>query len=172
MSEALRTRLFLRSVLPLLCVVLDEDEAVARSFAALSFRAQLETADGYGACLHFENGQLSVEPQLQPADQVAVRFRFKDRCALNAFFAGKPVLPGISGLRHPRLLWKTVRLLSSLRILHPQRRPSRPKERALRVKLLLFLVTEALAQLHHGGHASMSELVRSSPARSASISGR
>lgn len=165
MSEALRTRLFLRSVLPLLCVILEDDEAAAKPFRRLSFRAQLETQDGHGACLCFENGALSVEPEPREADQVAVRFVFKDRRALNSFFAGKAVLPKIKGLRHPRLLWKTIRLLSSLRILHPQGRPKNPAARARRVKLLLYLVTQALMQLHHGGHAAMQELVSSSPER-------
>lgn len=165
MSEALRTRLFLRSVLPLLRVVLEDDEAAARPFAGLSFRAQIETQDGHGACLCFENGELSVEPAPREAAEVAVRFIFKDRRTLNSFFAGKPIRPRVKGLRHPRLLWKTVRLLSSLRILHPQGRPKNPAARALRVKLLLYLVTQAIEQLHRGGHATMNELVSTSPDR-------
>jgi hypothetical protein len=164
--QLLRARVFLRSVLPLLKVVMEDEPAMARLFAGVSAKVQLETQDAqHGACLCFEDGVLSVEPQLRAAAEVQLRWVFRDLSALNSFFAGKPVLPRIIGLRRPRLLWKTIRLLSSLRILHPQRKPARIEQRRLRVKLLLYLVTHALAQLARGGHAQMNELVQSSPER-------
>ncbi len=167
-DEALRARLFLRSVLPLLKVVMDERPATGRLFAGVSAVVRLETKDARaGACLCFDNGVLSVEPALRPAAPVTAQARwiFSDLRALNSFFAGKLVLPRIVGLRHPLLLLKLVRLLSSLRILHPQAAPKMPAERALRVRLLLYLVTSALSQLHQGGHPELIELVRDSPER-------
>ncbi len=164
--EALRARVFLRSVLPLLKVVMAEQPGLARMWRGVSAAVQLRSADGRaGACLRFSGGALSVEQEAGERDRAEVRCVFRDLRALNAFFAGGRALPRVSGLGHPLLLYKAARLLSSLRVLQPQPAPARPEERALRVKLILYLVTHALAELHRGGHPQMVELVESSPER-------
>ena len=162
--EALRARIFLRSVVPLLEVVLADQPAMARLFRGVSGAAQIEVGgSAVGACLVFTKGALTVEQGVR--EQAEVRCSFRDLGALNTFFAGKPALPRVKGLRHPLLLAKVTRLLLSLRLLQPQPPPAEPEERALRVKLLLYLVTRALGQLHHGGYAPMVELVEDSPER-------
>jgi hypothetical protein len=154
--EALRSRVFLRSVLPLL----EDLPGTDALFRGVSARVAIEVrGTDVGATLVLRDGALAVEQGVQPAE---VRWIFPTLRALNAFFAGKVVLPRIKGLRHPVLIWKTVRLLMRLRILHPQPSPAQP---ALRVKLLLRLVTRALAELHRGGHPEMVFLVADSPER-------
>jgi hypothetical protein len=157
--EALRTRVFLRAVLPLLEVIEAE-----RPPARIQARVQIAVAEsGEGAALCWREGRFSVEQGVSGAAEVCCTFR--DRAALNRFFAGRPSLPRIAGLRRPRLLLRALRLLASLRILQPGPAPDRRDERARRVRLLLYLVTRAMAELYRGGHPEMVELVDRSPER-------
>jgi hypothetical protein len=162
--EALRARVFLRAVLPLLETVLAEQPALAKWFAGVNAAVQLR-ADGtdVGATLRFVDGRLTVSPEL--GRDAAVKLRFRDLAAMNSFFAGKPVLPAVDGLRHPLLIARVVRLLVSLQLLQPAPPPARADERALKVRLLLTLASRALGQLALGGHPEMVELVADSPDR-------
>ena len=133
-------------------------------FRGVSATVQIEvqgTADGAALC--FRDGALTVDPSVHRSAEV--RCSFRDRRAFNAFFAGKAALPSISGLRHPLLIGKAAMLLASLRILQPQEMPAKAEDRSLRVKLLLYLATRALAELHRGGHPQMKEMVDESPER-------
>lgn len=164
--ELLRARILLRSVLPLLKIVMRDQPETARLFRGLSAAAQIRTRAGdAGACLRFEDGELSVEDLASTGRDAAVQLIFSDLAALNSFFAGRLVMPRVSGLLHPLLIVKLTRLLAALRILHPQDAPASRQQRLLRVKLLLYLVTHALAELHRGGYPPMVELVAASPER-------
>ena len=98
-------------------------------------------------------------------EKPAVEFGFRDVRGLNTFFAGGLTLPRISGLAHPLLIGKVLRLLLSLQVLKPGPVPSAAGARALRVRLVLQLVSRALVQLYFGGFPPMVELVRDSPER-------
>jgi hypothetical protein len=165
--ELWRARIFLRSVLPLLKVVLAEQPALAASFRGVNATVQLEATDPQqgrlGASLRFADGTLSLSSELQESPEVVCRF--PDLRRMNGFFAGQLVLPALSGFRHPLLLAKTARLLTSLRLLHPQPPPTRPAARALRVKLLLYLVTHAISELHRCDYPPLVDLVEKSPER-------
>jgi hypothetical protein len=162
--ELLRARVFLRALVPLLALVVRDHPAMAKAFAKVQASVQIAVADSaLGARLQFDNGVLTVSAETAPAD---LEFTFKDVAALNAFFGGAFVLPSVSGaLRHPVLLTRVARLFATLNMLQPQDAPLDANERALRVTLLLHLVTRALAQLQHGGHAGMNALTRGSPDR-------
>ncbi len=168
--ERLRARVFLRSVLPLLEVVVREQPALSPWLYGARGVVQLEAAGSdLGARLVFDKGRLAIEPV--PAGGADLRFVFRDVTALNAFFAGKPVLPRIEpfgGLRTPLLLARTLRLLAALRVLEPPAPGASPPdavERALRVRLVLYLVTRALSSLHRDGYGPMRELSEGSPER-------
>jgi hypothetical protein len=122
--------------------------------------ARLVLGDGSG---------LRVEQGKGEAD---VRFVFSDVGHLNAFFAGKPVLPRIVpawGLARARLLLEAIRLLVELRVLEPPTARARAQmtrvERGLRVRLVLELVTRAMSQLHRDGWDAALEMSRGSPDR-------
>ncbi len=162
--QTLRCRVFLRAVLQLCQVVAAERPALIRSLAKVSATAQLQVAGTeLGAALCWRNGSLFVDQGVHP--RAEVRCTFADVDSLNSFFAGKLALPRISGLRHPRLLLGTARMLSALRILQPQKKTPPLAEQALRVRLLLYLVSQALAELYRGGHPQMVELLAGSPER-------
>ncbi len=162
--ETLRARVFLRAMVPLLEMVVREHPTMAQAFAKVDAVVQITVADTpLAARLRFEEGSLTVSHAAGPAD---LEFTFKHVGALNAFFGGALVLPSVTGaLRHPVLLTRVVRLFATLNMLQPQEAPPDAAERALRVTLLLRLVTRALAELQHGGHAGMTALTRGSPDR-------
>jgi hypothetical protein len=166
----LRALLFLRAVLPLLEVVVAERPAARRLLRGLSGTAQFEARGAdFAARLSFEGGALRISHGA-PGD-ATLRFVFRNLSAMNDFFAGKPRLPWISpylGIKNPVMLVRTARLLAALRILEPPRpgaAPPPPEERALRVRLLLYLVPRALERLHREGHGPMRELAEDSPDR-------
>jgi hypothetical protein len=161
---ALRAGVFLRALVPLLEVVIIEQPAMARAFAHVDASVGISAGAGVDPVrLVFRDGRLKVGPGGEESD---LECAFKDVTSLNAFFGGAMMLPHVAGaLRHPLLLTRVVRLFASLRMLEPGDPPSDPTARALRVKVLLYLVTRALAELHHGGHQEMRKLVDNSPDR-------
>lgn len=170
LREQLRADVFLVAVLPLLEVVVAEKPHVRKLVQGLSGKVQFEARDAdLAARLEFDGESLRVT--FGPPEPSTLRFVFGSLAKMNDFFAGKPSFPRISpwlGLFHPLMTWRTLRLLMVLRILEPPRPGAAlplPDERALRVRLLLYLVTKALERLHRQGHKSMRELAADSPDR-------
>lgn len=163
--EELRGRLFLRSLLPLLKVVLAERPALAKGFARASAVVQFSArGSAESAHLKLAGGGLLVVSGEHPSPTLGLRFG--DLPAMNAFFAGSPSLPWISGaLRHPILTARVLELLASLRILAPDADARTAAERALRARLTLYLAAHALSQLARAGDPEMTELVQASPDR-------
>ena len=163
--EALRARLFLRAVLPLLEVVTREAPFYRRLMRGESGVVQFEVAgSSTGAYLTFASGELlGVVPALHA--RPTVKLGFPAMTAMNAFFAGRASLPRVSGLRRPLLLGKVLVLLSSLRVLTPGEGVADADARALRVKLLLRLIPHALSQLNQAGYPPMRALTEGSPDR-------
>lgn len=163
--QALRARVILHSLLPLLKVVHADRPVWARRFGKTRAIVQFDVAyTPVGAHVMFANGQIDVIPGLHPDPTVS--FSFKDIAALVAFFTGKPVLPRVRGaLRHPLLVARVLGFLTTLRVLTPEARPRRPEDRALYVKLVLYLATHALSQMNRAGHPDVVALVATSPDR-------
>jgi hypothetical protein len=160
----LRARVFLRALVPLLAVVVREQPVMARLFAKVDAGVQIEV-DGSPLCAHlaFNGGALAITHVAAASD---LRFGFADVAALNTFFGGALALPRVSGaLRHPVLLARVARLFATLQMLQPQGAPKDDAACALRVRLLLYLVVRALAELHHGRHPGMRALTEHSPDR-------
>ena len=165
--EALRARVFLRAVLPLLQIVLSERPDAARWFKGVDAAVHIGTRDGATqARLCFRDGGLTIEQgPSSSAREPAAGLHFPDARTLCSFFAGQPTLPQVSGLAHPLLLLRVLRLLSTLRLLQPQAAPKTAAKRALRVRLMFSLMVRGLAELHRGGYLPMVEWVESSPER-------
>jgi len=168
--DELRADLFLVAVLPLLEVVLTERPDVRNLVRGLSGKSQFEARGAnLAGRLEFDGDSLRVS--YGSPEPCSLHFGFGNLRKMNEFFAGKPRFPWISpwfGLSHPIMALRTLRLLMALQILEPPRPgaelPS-PDERALRVRLLLYLVTKALERLHRRGHSAMVELAADSPDR-------
>lgn len=165
-EDALRARIVLCAILPLLKEVLVDRPKQARRFqktqAIVQFQVPREPE--YSAYLEFRGDALRVESGCHP--EPTLDFRFASTRALHAFFTGGVSLPYIRGMFiHPLLLLKLVGLLAELKILTPDATLERPEDRALRVKLVLYFITHALSQMHRGGHPDMLALVANSPER-------
>lgn len=162
--DLLVSRIFLRAALPLTKVLADENPKLKKLFPKRGV-VQFTTREApeVGAALVFENGELDVEQGIHPNPQLVLKFKTVNE--MNGFFAGKMALPSISGLMHTHLLLRVLPLLLGLKILMPDAKPTDPKKRALKVKLLLYMVTNALSQLNKGGDPEFTKLTKTSPDR-------
>jgi len=168
--EFMRAAVFLRAVLPLIEVLAKQRPDIAHLARGLSASVSFDCA-GSELTAHLAFGDGTVRVVGHAAENTTLRFCFPDLGAMNAFFAGKRMLTRIRpylGLTHPILLGRTIQLMTALRILEPNADDTSPlsaDERALRVRLLLYLVTRALSELAHQGHDGMRDLAEGSPER-------
>lgn len=166
--ELLRSRVFLRAILPVLEVLTREQVSLGRPYRGVSAKVHLMIAGHpeLGMALCARHGHLTVRSSHE-VGECTQRWVFKDPAACNSFFLSRSGLPLVEGgWRHPVLLIKTLRLLSALGVLRPSSRclPLAP-ERSVRVQATLYLLGRALVQMHKGGHAGMSSMVAESPER-------
>lgn len=162
--DVLAGRILLRGALPLLKIILAENDAKAAKYAGLNAVVQFAVkGTDIGAYLEWTDGQLDVKHEIHPNPTVA--FRFGTPAKLVAFLTGKTAIPSISGWYHLGLLAKVVPLLFSLKLLMPDVVPTEPEKKALKVKLLMYMVTTALSQLNKGGEPNMVEFCAKSPDR-------
>lgn len=167
MSAWLRARVHLGVVLPLLEVVARERRDVASRLGSITGRVTIRgPGEDLDATIVVDRGDVTVEHGT-PGD---VTCTFRDVESLDAFFSGRPALPSVAPfLRHPVLLAKAAWLLSTLRVLQPRSRRAlareTPADRALRVRLVLYLVTAAMSRLAKDGFEPARELARQSPDR-------
>ena len=98
-------------------------------------------------------------------DDPDVRFSFSSPAAMNAFLTGGFSLPRIKGLTRPLLLYKFIRLLLSLTILLPNKRPAEPDKIRLKIKLIMYMITTALSQYNKAGDQDMKKWTAMQPDR-------
>jgi len=162
--DELKSRLFLRVALPLVKVVREDDPRMRRLTRNMNAVVQFVVrGTDTGAHLLFADGGLDVVQGVH--EKPTVSFAFKDLRSLNDFFAGKLVLPSIKGIGRVDVILRTLPLLLSLKMLMPAADPKNPAKRALKVKLLLYMVTTALSQLNRAGEPTMAKLAEKSPDR-------
>jgi hypothetical protein len=174
--DELRARLFLRSLLPLLKVVLAVRPALSRHFAGVNAVVQFSARGSAEAAYLRFSASARGAPRASSAcalevisgehSEPTLGLRFRDLAGMNDFFAGRPSVPWIAGaLRHPILCARVLELLASLRILAPDAVVRAAEDRALRVRLMLYLATHALSQLARAGDPEMTALAEASPDR-------
>ena len=162
--DELKSRLFLRAALPLVKVVREEDARMRRLTRNMNAVVQFAVrGSDTGAHLVFADDGLEVVQGVH--ENPTVSFTFKDLKALNDFFAGKLALPSIKGIARLDVILRTLPLLLGLKMLMPDADPKKPAKRALKVKLLLYMVTTALSQLNKAGEPVMAKLAANSPDR-------
>jgi len=170
-EERMAARIFLRAVLPVIRVLIEEQPALAKTFAGVDARVKFVARDpegDLGACLVFEQGDFAVEQGV--AGKADLTFVFRSVAAMNAMFAGKPALPWIKGMYRVPLLIKVLRLLLALKILMPDNRPTDPGKKRLKVKMTFYMITTALSQLNKGGDPDMAAWTAKQPERIYQIS--
>ena len=162
--QELRARVFLRSALPLLKVLVEERPCYARLLWKAGGVVQFAAADSESAAyVEVGAGTIDVKQGRHPSPSITLTF--KELKGLNDFFGGKTVLPGVAGVAGIGSLVRLLPMLLKLKILLPDVVPEKPEEKALKVKMLLFMVANALSQLNKGGDEAMSKYVKKSPDR-------
>ena len=160
-------RIFLRAVLPVMRVMLDEDPATKSRFAAVrakvAFTAKNDGGDPANAWVIFDEGAFAIG--FDACDDADITFAFGSLPKMNAFFAGRPVIPRIHGWWRLGLLIKIVGLLMGLKILMPQADPVDPSKRRLKVKMTFYMITTALSQYNKGGDPEMVNWTARQPER-------
>ena len=165
-KELLVSRIFLRAVLPVIKVMLEDDPKTRARFQGVNAVVQFVARDAagpVGAHLKFSNGAFAVGQGI--ADQADLTFGFSSVGKMNAMFAGKPVLPSIKGLRKLGLVIKVFGLLLGLKILMPNAKPKTAEQARLKVKMTLYMVTTALSQLNKAGDPEMVKWTTKQPDR-------
>ncbi|MFP4040664.1 MAG: hypothetical protein ACLFS7_08990 [Desulfosudaceae bacterium] len=165
-EELMAARLFLRAVLPVMKVLLEEQPKLAGKFAGVDARIQFvarDEAGDVGACLVFDQGDFRVEQGVSGGADLT--FSFRSVAAMNAMFAGKPALLWIKGIYRVRLLAKVMSLLLALKLLMPDNRPRDPEKRRLKVKMTFYMITTALSQLNKAGDPDMTAWTAKQPER-------
>lgn len=165
-KELMTSRIFLRAVLPVIKVLVEEDPKINKKFASVSARVQFRAKDpagDIGACLVFDRGNFLVEQGI--ADKPDITFSFGSVAAMNAMFAGKPALPMIKGFLKVGLLTKVLTLLLALKLLMPDNRPTDPGKKRLKVKMTFYMITTALSQYNKGGDPEMVKWTGTQPER-------
>jgi hypothetical protein len=165
-KELMAARIFLRAVLPVIKVLVEEHPKIRDKFADVSARVQFTAKDpggDIGAALVFDRGAFQVEQGL--GEKADITFSFGSVAAMNAMFAGKPALPRIKGMLRVGLLIKVLTLLLALKILMPNSRPTDPEKKRLKVKMTFYMITTALSQYNKGGHPDMVKWTRPQPER-------
>lgn len=169
-TVALTNRIVCRSVLPLMRVLYDEkkDTSLFRTLRNVDGTIQLGVKNSEdGAWLEFNDGECKVNQGINENADIAVLFR--DRASMNAMFTGgSPAeigMPTLKGIWKLRLLIKTLPLLLGLTLLMPNKQPKDEATRRLKVRMIMYMVANALSQLNKGGDADMMKWTEKQPDR-------
>ncbi len=153
----LTNRIVLRSIMPLFKVLYEADTSpIRRLLARYDGVIQLFIkGTDTGAYLEFKDGRLDVLQGIHPCPDISIPF--KHPAGMNAMFTGGiPVFGGLPrGIWKLPLLIKLVMLLLGLLLLMPNVNPKDPARRELKVKLIMYMITNALSQLNKGGDEDM-----------------
>jgi len=168
--DRIKANIFMHCALPLLKVVKADNKIfdmlfkIPKTTAIVQFRVKDQDI---GAYMEFKNGELEIVQGIHP--KPTVLFAFSSASKMNDFFGGKPAIPDIKcllpGLLRLDLIARVVPLLLSLMILLPQNVPTDPAKKAMKVKLLIYMVSCALSQLNKSGDEPMMEFAKTSPDR-------
>ncbi len=164
--ELLTARIFLRAVLPVIKVMLEDDPKTAKRFQGVNATVQFvakDEAGPVGAHLRFAEGAFEVVQGME--EKPDLTFSFPSVAKMNAMFAGKPVLPRIKGITKVGLLLKVLGLLMGLKILMPNAKPKTPEQARLKVKMTLYMISTALSQLNKAGDPEMVKWTTKQPER-------
>jgi hypothetical protein len=161
-------KIFLNAVLPLLKVIIDSREKLAKGFNGKTGKIQISALDSNGKVgTHFiiKDGIWTVVKGT--TDTWDIELEFKSIPHLNSFFAGKTKkLPRIKGWRNLRFLLGTLKALNSMaKLLSMDKPPEKQEDKELLVKLYFYLLSTGISQLNKAGHPDVVNWVKKSPDR-------
>jgi hypothetical protein len=162
--QELRARVFLRSALPLVKVVLAERPGFGRLLYRADGVIQFAAADSEQAAWVAMNPDgIEVKPGRHDAPAITLTFRtLKD---LNTFFAGGTALPRVHGLMGLPTLIRFLPFMLKLKVLMPTAMPEDLPGRSLKVRMLLQMIASGLSQLVKGGDELLAGYAKKSPDR-------
>ncbi|HQB03678.1 MAG TPA: hypothetical protein PLY90_10350 [Candidatus Hydrogenedentes bacterium] len=169
--EQLTGRLVLNAVLPVIRVMLEDDERMKDRFADVTGTVQFEADDPdgkIGAWLLFDRGKFEVTQGF--TENPDVLFSFSSLKAMNDMFRGKPVLPRLGALlpalmKKPGLVIRVFKVLFGLKLLMPAAKPKNAEQAHLKVKMTLYMVSTALSQMNKAGDTDMQAWTAKQPER-------
>jgi hypothetical protein len=164
-KDYILARIMLRAAVPLAKVLIEDDPKMREKYRGFNKIAQFEVKgnDDLVTQLKFEDGIPAIK--FERADNPDLAFIFKSAKQLNAFFAGKLAVPKIKGLMKVGLLMKVVPLLLGLTLLLPTKLPKDPQKKALKVKLLFYMLSSGLSQMNKAGYEEFNEFTKKMPDR-------
>lgn len=165
-KELMASRILLRAVLPVARVAVEDDPAIHAAFQGVNatFQIQAGTEDGcIGAGYEVKDGTLRWTDGIM--ENPDIRFSFSSPAAMNRFLTGGIALPRIRGFTRPGLLVKFIRLLLSLTLLLPSKRPAQADKIRLKVKMVIYMITTALSQYNKAGDPDMKKWTAMQPDR-------
>ena len=165
-DKRLVANLLMKAALPLTKTLLEERPELAFLYKRWKRVIQFQVKDDSELACHliFNKGKLEFVEGRHRSPHID--FIFKDANAFVNLMTGKPALPKIKGkVRHPKTLTMFLPLMLGLTLLMPNNIPQKPKQRALKVKLLLNFITVALSKLNKAGDEEMRRFTKSMPDR-------
>lgn len=160
--------IFLNAVLPLLKVLVDSNENLAKPFKGKTATVQISAKDPEGkVATHFDirNGTWTVKKGF--IENPELELEFGSIPHLNKFFAGRSKkFPKIKGLKNIGLLLGVLKALMAMsKMLGAVKPPEDQKEKELLVKLYFYLLSSGISQLNKAGHPEISKWAKKSPDR-------
>lgn len=167
-EEFYANRIFLNCVLPLLKVIAENDEGLAKPFKGRNAVVQFSELGAEGMIgMHFEIQDGSWRVTKGTVEKPDLEFEFGSVSHLNGFFSNKSKkLPKIHGLMKLGLLVGVMKVLLKMsKLLNSKTPPEKPEDRELLVKLFFYLLSSGISQLNKAGHPTVSEWAKKSPDR-------
>lgn len=160
--------IFLNSVLPLVKVIIEDDEKLSQSFKGKNAKVQisaLNEAEKVGTYYIISDGVFTVfKGTVEKPD---LELEFKSIPDLNNFFKGSSKkLPRIRGIKNLGLFIGTLKaLLKMAKLLGAKNPPEDEGTKKLLVKMYFYLLSSGISQLNKSGHPDVSKWAKKSPDR-------
>lgn len=164
-QELMTAKLFFNAAFPTMQVLLDDDPNLHKKFENFQGTVQFGAKnDGELLCCHliFNNGTVTVVQG--PAEAPDLTLTFSSIGKMNALLKGGLTIPGIKGKLG--MLPNVLSVLLGLKIMtKPNDKLKSEREKALKVKCSLYMITRALSQYNKLGDPDMQEFCRRQPDR-------
>ena len=164
-TSVMTARLFFTAAFPTIQVLLDDKDNLHKKFAkydkTFHFGAK-NAGETLGCTIHIENGKISVEEGMEGKADLSLMFSSVDK--MNDLLKGGLSMPSIKG--NPILLKDFLPLLLGLKVMtKPNDKLKDEKEKLLKVKMSLYMITRALSKFNKLGDPDMQEFCLRQPER-------